>query len=167
MKVELKNQSIEIDLDKLTEEDKEKLSVAIKEIMFPQEGDKYFYVSDNGVCFEKRYVAGSWIDNWRMCQGNLFKTKEKAKEYREYLRALSVVKASTGWFKPSWSKERWIEKWKVIFDHRYSKFLAVSTSAIEDAGQIYFRTRDDAVESTKEHKKEWETIFKYLKNNNE
>ena len=108
--------------------------------------------------------CGDLISNSAFAIGNYFKTKDEARAYGDYLRALAVVRDDAKGFKPNWEDSYEI-KYSVHFNHdemMLRPFCITNGWGTQDHsvfGIPYFRTEDDAVASVMIHRKEWETIF--------
>nr|DAV82847.1 MAG TPA: hypothetical protein [Caudoviricetes sp.] len=121
---------------------------------------EYYYVIDVG---HAGYLEdGSYRPNdtlGRMEIGNIFKTKEEAEKYLEYLKAKTIIKQDAKGFKPDWNSD-WQSKFSGYWN--CNKNEAVVTWTISSkSSEIYFSSREDVEESFKKHPDEWKTYLTY------
>lgn len=121
---------------------------------------EYYYVIDVG---HVGYLEdGSYRPNdtlGRMEIGNIFKTKEEAEKYLEYLKAKEVIKQDTKGFKPDWNnsiEKKYCAYWDLEKDKPVSEFEYIAKEST-----IYFETRYGIEESFKKHREEWKTYLTY------
>jgi hypothetical protein len=121
---------------------------------------EYYYVIDVG---HVGYLEdGSYRPNdtlGRMEIGNIFKTREEAEKYLEYLKAKEVIKQDANDFKPDWNDEN---------DRKYCGFWDITKKEFEymcintlQSDSIYFNIADDIIESFEKHPEEWKTYLTY------
>ena len=121
---------------------------------------EYYYVIDVG---HVGYLEdGSYRPNdtlGRMEIGNIFKTREEAEKYLEYLKAKEVIKQDTNDFKPDWKDSRQ-EKIYGRWDSYLKELFHGSTLENKDS-TIYFKTEKDIRESFRKHPNEWKAYLTY------
>ena len=88
--------------------------------------------------------------------GWAFEAEQEAKEYLEWLKARVVLLEDTKGFKPDW-KDKNQMKWHVEYynEHMDNKFYIYGDSVYQVSETIYFKRKKDAVNSIKNHEKEW------------
>lgn len=91
--------------------------------------------------------------------GLLFKTKEEAEKYLEYLKAKAIIKQDAKGFNPDWenNSER---KYLGFWDFDEDRFDWLPRNSFKEAF-IYFKSREDIEESFKKHPEEWKTYLTY------
>jgi hypothetical protein len=153
MNLKLSNQTIELDTQKLTEEDKKKLIEALEDNTWPKQGDAYYYLDNNGDVRNTRYSYSWNVDPQRVSIGNCFRTRQEVQKHQTYLKALQVLKGDTKGY-----------EWK-LGDEFYSPYydgknIRVDVGYTAVSGEpVKFKTRKDAEESIKLHEKEWRIVL--------
>jgi len=154
MNLKLSNQTIELDTQKLTKEDKKKLIEALEDDTWPKKGDEYFIINRNTV---DGYIWGDdSIDQGYLSIGNIFRTKQEAEKHLTYLKALQVLKGDTKGYEWKYREQDYgyVVTYSCIFKTFHFEF---GTMARES--QVRFRTEEDAKESVKLHEKEWRIVL--------
>lgn len=85
--------------------------------------------------------------------GLIFDTREEAEKRLKWLNAREILLEDTKGFKPDW-KDFDQYKYRVSYNHKYSAIGAGPTTHM-NAGEIFFRTNEDARNSATIHRKEW------------
>lgn len=91
--------------------------------------------------------------------GSVFKSKEEAERYIEYLKAKAIIKQDTKGFKPDWknpSQKRFFGYYNLI-DKKLNYFNAGENME----SKIFFKTGEDIEESFEKHPKEWKAYLTY------
>lgn len=121
---------------------------------------EYYYVIDVG---HVGYLEdGNYRPNdtlGRMKIGNIFKTRDEAEKYLEYLKAKEVIKQDTKGFKPDWTnydEKKYLGFWDIEKDS-----LDWLPRNIFIEATIYFKSREDIEESFEKHPNEWKTYLTY------
>ena len=107
---------------------------------------------------------GYAIDNVKSL-GLLFKTKEEAEKYLEYLKAKAIIKQDTKGFKPNWNDTKQI-KYSCSYDKDRSTGHGCVKPVIEKTSTkmgalIYFKSEEDIKESLEKHPEEWRKYLFY------
>jgi hypothetical protein len=159
MNLKLSNQTIELDTQKLTEEDKKKLIEALEDNTWPKKGDEYFYI--DAYSYDSNSIGSyGWCDNTidqgYLSIGNIFRTKQEAEKHLTYLKALQVLKGDTKGYEWKYREQDYgyVVTYSCIFKTFHFEF---GTMARES--QVRFRTEEDAKESVKLHEKEWRIVL--------
>ena len=87
---------------------------------WPQEGDKYWTITDSGNC--DYWLWGNHpADNWRVVSGNCFRTKQEAEQARDQIllkgKILKMLKELNGDWKADWGDESQT-KWSICWDYK-------------------------------------------------
>ena len=93
------------------------------------------------------------IEDARKEIGNSFDTEEEAEKHLEWLKARTVLIRDTKGLKPDWTNE---SEWGygVCYDYYLGEIVCVRYTAVK-IGEIFFKTKEDAKNSIKNHEKEW------------
>ncbi len=120
--------------------------------------NEYFYITDDGnvdFVVEENHN----LSRRRMAIGNIFKTKEEAEKYIEYLKAKAIIKEDTKGFKPDWEDED---------EYKYSAYWSnrrnepeCDADYMEKEPTIMFKSQNDIEASFKKHPEEWKTYLTY------
>ena len=132
-------------VDELKREYKEK-----NEKWIPEEGGRYYFVGiDLTVCCSINLLDS--IDNLRFEFIKIFKTKEEAQEYADYLKARKE-------YSYEFSREEWesdgIDKYSIYYDYDYNNVMIGLCNTFRNLNQIYFRTEEKAQEFIDKYKKQ-------------
>lgn len=120
--------------------------------------NEYFYITDDGnvdFVVEENHN----LSKRRRAIGNIFKTKEEAKKYLEYLKAKAIIKQDTKGFKPNWqniNETKYLGFWDLDED----KLDYLPRNIFKEVA-IYFKSREDIEESFEKHPEEWKTYLTY------
>lgn len=116
----------------------------------PQMNERYWTI-DLGIMM---VMSSGWdnaiIDNTRLKRKVIFKTRDEAEEYLEYLQAKE--KAMNEFSKAEWEKKL-IEKWRFYYDYEYNDFRVVDAYAAKHINGMYFRTKESAQEFINKYEK--------------
>ena len=102
------------------------------------------------------------IDNLREI-GLLFRTKEEAEKYIEYLKAKEVIKKDAGDFRPDWldtGKSKYYGCWDYVENKPCFEYIYLGKNQ-----DIFFMTMADIEKSFKKHPDEWRTYLTYEQQN--
>lgn len=88
----------------------------------------------------------------------LFKSRNQAEAYLEYLKAKAIIKQDTKGFKPNWKngENKYFGYWN--FGNNSLCYLVSYVSKYSD---ICFNTEEDIEESFEKHPEEWKTYLTY------
>lgn len=133
-------------IEKLKEEnEKEKIRNWI-----PKEIEVYYYVDETMEIVCCTYHNDK-IDNEIIKYYKIFKTKEEAQEYADYLKARKE-------YSYEFSKEEWkddgIDKCCISYDYEDSKMRIITYNSYRYQNQIYFKTQEKAQEFIENYKKQ-------------
>lgn len=117
-----------------------------------KEGDGCFYSVSDGEIFSDRW-EGAGLDYNRRDIGNIFITREEAEKELARRRVKVILEHDAKGFKPDWKNDNQF-KFFVAWSHCMNSF-DVGLYSIVQTEQIFFATREDAVESIREHTREW------------
>lgn len=133
----------------------------------PKFDEKYCFVDGCG-----KVGVNPWcndeLDECRYSVGNIFKTEELAQAYTNYLKAVATVSQDKGFMKEGecdWGYP--IYKGEVLHYKGGALHVEDFPLFVEDspvrayANTLYFDTREHAIASLQNHRKEWETICAY------
>lgn len=127
-----------------------------------EEPEQYFSINIFKATVEeiKNIHYSEWaIENMKSI-GMLFKSRNQAKAYLEYLKAKAIIKQDTKGFKPNWSNGYSYVHFG-CWNNRRNELYADSTTSNEKYITIYFKTKKDLLESFKKHPEEWRVYLTY------
>ena len=108
MKYTLKNKDIELtdeELDELNAQRDEKT-----ERFVPTKGDNYWFVPSSGMVSTMRWINSN-TDNYRLSQGNVFRTREEAEAKLAYNEAVGTIREyileQNGDWIPDWDENKY------------------------------------------------------------
>jgi hypothetical protein len=110
---------------------------------WPKVGDKYYYVSGDGVVDYDTYMPTDEVDIGRMSQGNIKRTLEEAERERDRRAVMTELRGMANGFVPDWGHKNNKVKWFLEMDD-YSVIHAIGSYQIRRMNQVYFRTKEDA-----------------------
>ena len=120
-------------------------------------GEKYWCTDGNGGIYSST-EDGHKADNYRFCTGNYFKTEEDTEAYKEYLLAKQKLIDSAKGYKPVLDgHNHYLE----YCNGAFTKHFSVYETTTYTPGVIYFKYQEDAEESFKKYRDEWEIVRKY------
>lgn len=155
MNLKLSNQTIELDTQKLTKEDKKKLIEALEDNTWPRDGDTYYYLDSNGDV-QNTWYDSSWnTDQQHVSIGNRFRTIQEARKHQAYLKALQVLKGDTKGYE--WTAG--VSFYAPYFDVYEKKIVCHSALDHTWGEPVRFETYEDAQASIKLHEKEWRIVL--------
>ena len=121
---------------------------------FPQDGDNYWYIDDEGSVFGTFY-DNHYIDRYRQTIGNIFRNKYQADLAVEKLKAEAELRKYSRTFKHGG------DNYTFNFNHDEGKVVHVYASeSYEELGSLYFESRDKAQQAIDEVGEE--RIKKYI-----
>ena len=132
------------EMEKLIEQERE----------FPQEGDKYWFMSDSGGAIDISFYSNYYIDSDRIDIGNFFKGREEAEFAVEKLKVEAELRKFSGHF------EEGKNNYFMVFDTNYASVDILGMSYSRVQGVIYFESEEkgqQAIESVGEYR-----IKKYI-----
>jgi hypothetical protein len=109
---------------------------------WPKVGDKYYYVSGDGVVDYDTYMPTDEVDIGRMSQGNIKRTLEEAERERDRRAVMTELRGMATGFVPDWSDVNQ-EKWFICPGNTEDlRFMFTFTTRYSHLP--HFRTEDDA-----------------------
>ena len=120
-----------------------------KDDSFPQVGDAYWVISDEGVVEESEYEKDI-VDSGRKMIGNRYRTREEAQTQVDKLKAIvrvkKYIKETLGYDSETWMdwEDDEDEKWSIIYDYGDKEFHNDYWYTIKSNSYIgYLKTRED------------------------
>lgn len=126
----------------------------------PKFNDKYYFLGGT-IKVRVQGWLGDEFDEYRYSVGNVFKTKESAERYRDYLKAIATVRQDEGVLAPDDVRKTLARDGTVYTIGINSTMLSVEHFYNTSAGAIYFDTGYNAKTSCDKHQDEWRTIADY------
>lgn len=144
---ELENQisNLLIELEKLKQAEKEKNKKEKNELRpwRAKEGDNYYYINSNGEVFSD--VDGRFgIDDSQYTFGNYYRSRELAEQDAKELKQRNIIRQYRDMLCENYKYNPCKSNWYIVFCNELVKYGVVSTTAIEEIGQIYFDTQEHA-----------------------
>ena len=145
---ELENQisKLQTELEKLKQAEKEKNKEELKNKLKPwraEEGDNYYYINSSGEVFSD--IDGRFgIDDKQYTFGNYYYTKELAEQDAKALKLRNKIRQYRDVLCENYKYNPCKSNWYIVFCNELVKYGVVSTTAIEEIGQIYFDTKEHA-----------------------
>ena len=151
-----------MDIDKKIEELRKEFENKIKELQeeyeleksgkwIPQYREKYYYLSSCLEIFSDINFENTLTLKERMKHSKVFKTKEEAQEYADYLKARKE-------YSYEFSREEWesdgIDKYSIYCDYDYNNVMIGLCNTFRNLNQIYFKTEEKAQEFIDKYKKQ-------------
>ena len=151
-----------MDIDKKIEELRKEFENKIKELQeeyeleksgkwIPQYREKYYYLSSCLEIFSDINFENTLTLKERMKHSKVFKTKEEAQEYADYLKARKE-------YSYEFSREEWeddgIDKYSIYYDYDYNNVMIGLCNTFRNLNQIYFKTEEKAQEFIDKYKKQ-------------
>ena len=127
---------------------------------WPQKDDAFWSISFYGTSFTDIWGYNDY-DKESMAIGNVFKTKEAAERYRDYLKAIVTVRQDEGVLTPDDVRKTLARDGTVYTIGISRTMLSVNRFYNTSAGAIYFDTGYNAKTSLNEHQDEWKIIANY------
>ena len=126
-----------------------------------EEPEEYFIINFLHLKITKTSTDffAEWVIENLKSLGLLFRTREEAEKYLEYLKAKEVIKQDAKGFKPDWSDEEQPKHYG--YCNAESKRLWRDVEYTEKRSTIYFRSIKDIEESLENHPEEWKTYLTY------
>ena len=144
---ELENQisNLQTELEKLKQAEKEKNKEEKNELRpwRAEEGDNYYYINSSGEVFsdiDRRFG----IDDKQYTFGNYYYTKELAEQDAKKLKLRNRIRQYRDVLCENYKYNPCKSNWYIVFCNELVKYGVVSTTAIEEIGQIYFDTQEHA-----------------------
>lgn len=127
---------------------------------WPQKDDAFWSISSDGTSF---------LDSWhnytdgrrKMAIGNVFKTREAADRFVDYLKAITTVRQDEGVLMPEKVRETLNQGGTVYTVGTNATALSVNHFYNASAGAVYFDTLYNANTSIGNHLDEWTIITNY------
>ena len=144
---ELENQisNLQTELEKLKQEEKEKNKEEKNKLRPWRAKEKcyYYYIYSNGKVFSD-FDVGVGIDDERYTFGNYYHTKELAEQDAKKLKLRNRIRQYRDVLCENYKYNPCKSNWYIVFCNELVKYGVVSTTAIEEIGQIYFDTQEHA-----------------------
>lgn len=121
--------------------------------------NEYFYITDDGnvdFVVEENHN----LSKRRRAIGNIFKTKEEAEKYLEYLKAKTIIKKDAKGFKPDWNNED-ENRYRGCWNLKKDTTIWMYESGAFKEPLIFFKSVKDIKESFEKHPNEWRTYLTY------
>ena len=122
----------------------------------PSVGEKLWYVDDWGD-IDWYYWADTKSGNWHYNQGNCFKTKEEADEYKKYLEAYARIKQSSS-FEPDW-KDEYQDKWAIYYSYIAKELDFSRSTYCQYPVPAYYATEEEAELAIKDYGEDYKLIL--------
>lgn len=116
----------------------------------PQMNERYWTIDLNRIIVMSSSWDNAIIDNTRLKRKVIFKTKDEAKEYLEYLKAKE--KAMNEFSNAEWEDED-INKYYIYYDCEDNFFRADYSYYCRRINEMYFRTKESAQEFIDKYEK--------------
>ena len=144
---ELENQisNLQTELEKLKQAEKEKKKEEENKLRpwRAEEGGNYYYINSNGEVFSD--VDGRFgIDDSQYTFGNYYYTKELAEQDAKKLKLRNRIRQYRDVLCENYKYNPCKSNWYIVFCNELVKYGVVSTTVIEEIGQIYFDTQEHA-----------------------
>ena len=133
--------NLQEELKALKERIAELEELAKEEQKFPQDGDKYWFMSDSGGAIDTSFYSNYYIDNDRIDIGNFFKGREEAELAVEKLKVEAELRK---FGKPFESTEN---NFYIVFDASDGSVDVWYVSYSKIQGAIYFESKKKAIEA--------------------
>ena len=128
----------------------------------PRTAENLYYVNYLGHVAEANYTENY---QWDKTRYRVFKTKEEAKRYTEYVKAEEtlrrvIAEANEGWL-PDWSNDDSL-KYIILYRYDVGRFATVSYSVSKPLPNfMYIKSKELAEKLMKEYKAEFKTYLSY------
>ena len=125
----------------------------------PKFDEKYYFVDGSGKVDAEPWLNDE-LDDIRYSMGNVFKTKEAAERWRDYLKAIATVRQDEGVLTP----EQATKNGYIYYICVHNEFGLVVHGANADyvsVNTVLFDTREHAQASRDKHPSEWKIIANY------
>lgn len=127
---------------------------------WPREGDKYWNVCVDGYTSFHEWGNSSFYHDMKSI-GNVFKTRESAQRFVDYLKAVETVRHDEGFMKISRKIDLTPYGYSVYHSHFKKALIYEYEDSSIKAGEFYFDTAEHAGASLEAHRAEWVIIFNY------
>lgn len=134
----------------------EEILEPLKTVWDLEENDPYFYISLDG-SIKETYWGDYSYDNAAREYGNCFASWREAEKELTRRKAKQILLRDTKGFKPNW-KDKGQLKLSIYYDHECKKLFS-DYDWDHQYNTIYFATEKDALESIKNHDREWKTYL--------
>lgn len=135
----------------------------------PMMGDRYYFIDDSGCIKEDIWGNNFWdVDRYKL--GNVFKTEEAVKRYRDYLKAIAIVRQDEGMLTPEQVDELIKDEGLAYYvgymvNPSNEKVLLGCPMNFDDCwtpvGVILFDSEAHVDRSLRKHPDEWKIIVNY------
>lgn len=124
----------------------------------PKPGDICHCVNNAGDILRWVHVAED--EEAEVAMGNRFRTKQEAEAYRQWLKAVAELRRSSD-FKPRWDISTQPKYYIACYTGGYSagRLVIRVTYDIDYRLPTYYRTKEKAAQSIKDHKQAWLMYF--------
>jgi len=134
--------NLQEELKALKERIAELEELAKDEQEFPQDGDGYWYIDDEGYILKEKW-DGLDFEEYRLAMGNIFKTKDQAEFAAEKLKVEAELR------KFSTSFVLYNENWFLVLADTQQDVMPLYENREVTQGAIYFESKEKAEEAVK------------------
>ena len=120
----------------------------------PEETGKYWFLNSFGDAGWTNWTI-FYGDKWRYISNNVFKTKEEAQEYRDYI--LARAEHIYEFANEEWENED-IKKYGIYYNYKNKELTIESVYLTKQIGELDFKTEEQAQEFINKYEKQ---ILKY------
>ena len=123
----------------------------------PEEAKGYWFLDSFGGAIGTNWINNfrAYRDNWRYINNNVFKTKEEAQKYRNYI--LARAEHIYEFANEEWENEG-IKKYCIYYDYEDKELIIENVYFTKKIGQLDFKTEEQAQEFINKYEKQ---ILKY------
>lgn len=121
----------------------------------PKFDEMYYFLDGYGKACVQPWLNDE-LDDIRYSMGNVFKTKEAAEDWRDYLEAIATVRQDDGFMRKNGGGFGW-----PVIEYKANNPGVDDIAGRQHAGEFYFDTREHALNSAMNHTREWQTILNY------
>lgn len=145
---ELENQisNLQTELEKLKQAEKEKNKEEEKNKLRPWRAelrDFYYYIDKKGNVYERKDFQD--IDDYHFYEyGNYYRLRKLAEQDAKELKLRNKIRQYRDVLCENYKYNPCKSNWYIVFCNELVKYGVVSTTAIEEIGQIYFDTKEHA-----------------------
>ena len=126
---------------------------------WPQKDDAFWSISSDGTSFTDIWGYNDY-DKESMAIGNVFKTREAADRFANYLKAVATVSQDEGFMAPFGQLDKGRYGFGIFYDWA-GNLCAEEKNHRVLAGEFYFDNKENAEKSIDSHPNEWKVILNY------
>ena len=131
----------------------------------PEFGERYYYLGSDGCVYHNQWENDSF-DKARLKFGLIFKTERATERWRDYLKAITIVRQDEGVLTQEQIREK--ENWRCDVYYIWKTLAGECSVMTLDLtfmhacpNAIFFYKVSDAEASLEKHSDEWKTILDY------